>query len=85
MQNRTNPLEIFGTLLGLTTMIAILVVGLWATVYIFNLISTHTDIDEEYILEIVNEQTVKLKNVDSGKTYVIPMNSIQNTILEDNI
>ena len=85
MSNRINPLEIFASLLGITITLAILALGLWATVYIFNLITTHSNIDEEYILEVVNEHTVRLKNVDSGKLYVIPMDSIQSTIQEDNI
>ena len=85
MPKTLNLPAIFASILGISITLFVLVISLWATVYIFNLITAHSNIDEEYILEVVDERNVLLKNADSGKLYVIPMDSIQSTIEKDNI
>lgn len=85
MHKTLNLPAIFASILGISITLFVLVIGLWATVYIFNLITAHSNIDEEYILEVVDERNVLLKNADSGKLYVIPMDSIQSTIEKDNL
>jgi len=39
----------------------------------------------EYQLELVNQDTVAIRNVDSGRTYRVDIDSIQVTLQKDNM
>lgn len=41
--------------------------------------------DVEYHLEIINQDSVKVRNADTGRTYVTHIDSIQDVLLEDNL
>lgn len=44
-----------------------------------------TPLDVEYKLEIINQDSVRIQNVESGKIYKIHIDSIQATLQTDNI
>ena len=77
--------EILATIAGLAIAITIAVVGLIATIYIYNLIIEDSIMDTEYQIEIINEHVVKIRNRESGRIYVVPMDSIQATFEKDNL
>lgn len=41
--------------------------------------------DVEYHLEIINQDSVAIRNVDTDRTYKVHIDSIQATLLEDNL
>lgn len=41
--------------------------------------------DVEYHLEIINQDSVKVRNADTGRTYVTHMDSIQAVLEQDNL
>jgi hypothetical protein len=41
--------------------------------------------DVEYHLEIINQDSVVIRNIDSGRTYKAHIDSIQSVLLDDNL
>lgn len=77
--------DILATIVGLAITITIAIAGLLSTIYIYNLIKEDSTMDTEYQLEIVNEHVVKIRNRETGKIYIVPMDSIQATFEKDNL
>lgn len=44
-----------------------------------------TPLDVEYKLEIINQDSVRIQNIESGRIYKIHIDSIQATLQTDNI
>ena len=57
------------------------------TYYVVNHTGKHYSytIGVEYQLEILNQDSVAIRNVDSGTTYRVDIDSIQVTLLKDNM
>jgi hypothetical protein len=77
--------EILATIVGLAIAITIAVAGLLSTIYIYNLIIEDSIMDTEYQIEIINEHVVKIRSTETGRIYIVPMDSIQETFIKDNL
>lgn len=77
--------DILATIAALAFVITIAIAGLWSTIYIYNLIIEDSIMDTEYQIEIINEHVVKIRSRESGRIYIVPMDSIQETFLKDNL
>jgi len=67
--------------------VSLVILGLVSMVVLFYVVHVRKprDLKIEYNVELVNEDTAKIYSYLSGKTYVVPMDSIQEAFIIDNL
>ena len=65
--------------------ITLLLLSILVVVYLVTKHDTPRVIQPEYTLEIINQDSVVIQNIESGKTYNVHIDSIQATLQTDNI
>lgn len=65
--------------------ISLVILSILVVVYLVNKEDTPRVIQPEYSLEIINQDSVVIQNIESGKTYNVHIDSIQATLQTDNI
>lgn len=65
--------------------ISLVILSILVVVYLVTKEDTPRVIQPEYSLEIINQDSVVIQNIESGKTYNVHIDSIQATLQTDNI
>lgn len=65
--------------------ISLVILSILVVVYLVTKEDTPRVIQPEYSLEIINQDSVVIQNIESGRIYKIHIDSIQATLQTDNI